>query len=85
MEVGIKMKNQKWRADEMEVSINYRAMRIAFVFSSIALLAYCMYAYLTLKKIPTIPFVIVCLQGSLFFASKVFITNKMTKETDNEE
>ena len=79
------MKKQKWKADEMEIAINYRAMRIAFVFSNIALLAYCIYEYVALKRLPTIPFVIVCVQQVLFFISKVFITSKMTKESDDEE
>lgn len=81
----INMKNQKWKADEMEIAINYRAMRIAFVFSRIALLAYCIYEYVALKRLPTIPFVIFCVQGILFFSSKIFITSKMTKESDDEE
>lgn len=79
------MKNQKWKADEMEIAINYRAMRIAFLFSNIALLAYCIYEYVTLKRLPTIPLVIFWAQQILFFSSKVFITNKMTKENDDEE
>lgn len=79
------MKKQKWEADEMEVAINYKAMRVAFVFSIIALLAYCVYDYVTSSEIPTIPFVIACIQGAIFFASKVFITHKVTKEHDDEE
>lgn len=79
------MKKQKWKADEMEIAINYKAMRIAFVFSIIALLAYCVYDYVTSSEIPTIPFVIACIQGAVFFASKVSITYKMTKKDDDEE
>lgn len=79
------MKKQKWKADEMEIAINYKAMRIAFLFSIIALLAYCVYDYVTSSEIPTIPFVIACIQGAVFFASKVFITYKMTKKDDDEE
>ncbi len=79
------MKFKKWKADEMEMSINYRAMRIAYAFTIIALLAYCIYEYATSKLVPSIPFAIVCGQVALFFISKVFITSKMAKESDDEE
>ena len=79
------MKNQKWKADEMEIAINYRAMRIAFVFSGIALLVYCIYEYVALKRLPTIPFVIFLVKEILFFVSKLFITSKMKKGSDDEE
>jgi hypothetical protein len=38
-----------------------------------------------LKRLPTIPFAIFLAQQVLFFISKVFITSKMTKESDDEE
>lgn len=79
------MKFKKWKADEMEMAINYRAMRIAFAFSIIALLAYCVYECLSTERLPSIPFAIVCVQEALFFISKLFITSKMTKESDDEE
>lgn len=79
------MKNKKWKADEMEMTINFKAMRVAFVFSIIALLAYCIYEAVVSKNLPTVPFVILTVQSAVFFISKLFLTKEMSEGANDEE
>lgn len=79
------MKNRNWKADEMEMEINFRSIRIAYVFSLFALLIYCIFELVTANELMTIPFVILCVQCTLFFASKVYLTKKMVSGNGYEE
>lgn len=79
------MKNKKWKADEMEMMINFKSTRMAFIFSNLALLGYCIYGVITMEKILTIPFTILCGSCSLFFISKLYLSKKMTKGNFDEE
>ncbi len=79
------MKKQSWKADEMEMSINFRAMRIAYVFSVLALIAFCGYEIIRFGKLPFIPFLILAIQGVLFFTTKLILTRKMSYTGDSDE
>lgn len=79
------MKNTKWKADEMEMAINFKSTRNAFVFSNLALLIYCIYGVIAMEKIPVIPFVILCVSCALFFISKLYLSKMMTKGNYDEE
>lgn len=79
------MKNKNWKADEMEMAINFKSTRIAFIFSTLALLSYCIYGVIAKHESFTIPFVILCISCSLFFISKLYLSKMMTKENYNEE
>lgn len=78
------MRNKNWKADEMEMAINFKSTRIAFIFSTLALLAYCIYG-VAIEELFTIPFVILCISCSLFFISKLYLSKMMTKENSDEE
>lgn len=78
------MKNKKWKADEMEMTINFKSTRIAYIFSILALLAYCIYGF-SLEELFTIPFVILCMSCLLFFISKLYLSKMMIKENSDEE
>lgn len=79
------MKSQKWKADEMEMTINFKSIRIAFVFLILALFAYCMYGVIIMNELLTVPFVIMCASCSLFFISKLYLTKVMTQGNCDEE
>lgn len=79
------MKNRKWKADEMEMTINFKSTRIAFIFSILALLIYCIYGLVAMEELPTIPFIILCISCSLFLTSKLYLFKMMTKGTSYEE
>lgn len=79
------MQRKKWKADEMEMAINFRSIRVAYVFSIGTLLGYCVYDFALHKELPFVPFIVVCGQLFLFYFSKLWLTKKMTKGNQDEE
>jgi hypothetical protein len=79
------MQKKKWMADEMEMCINFKSIRVSYVFSVIALLAYCIFKYAVKKELPFIPFIILCGELFLFYTSKLYLTKKMTGGSPDEE
>ncbi len=78
------MKKQKIKADEMEMSINFRAIRIAYTFMQLCLAFYCVYKLAVCGKLPEVA--VIWFAGvALFFISKLVITRKMTRTDNNEE
>lgn len=53
------MKN--FKADEMEMAINFKAMRFAWILSELALALYCMVDLVMNENLPSIPFLILCI------------------------
>lgn len=70
------MKLQK--ADEMEMSINFKSMRLSWVFGNIALLIWLTVALIKSGELPLALFSIISLQNVIFFGSKLYMTHKMS-------
>lgn len=79
------MGKAKWKADEMEMAINFKSIRIAYVFSILALFGYCIYMYITKNELPLIPFIIACGELCLFYLTKLCLTMKMARGNRDEE
>lgn len=78
------MNNRKWKADEMEMAINFKALRISYVFTELGLTLYCIYKVVVSGELPEIT--LIWLTGVLlFFIFKSHYTRKMTRADDNEE
>ncbi len=73
---------KNWKADEMEISINYKATRNAFAFCVFSLFIYCAYDFITTGSYDTITFLILVLSGVVFWTTKLILTNIMTKSGD---
>lgn len=81
------MKNN-WRADEMEMAINFKAMRLSWLFVGIALTVWCIVKFARDHDFPTIPFIILMTQNIIFFSAKLWIANRMAsvdKVDQNDE
>ena len=72
------MEKRNWKADEMEMSINFYAARASFVFSGISLLGYCIGYYVLNNNLPFIPFLILCGQSIVFYSVQLAMTNRLT-------
>lgn len=72
------MKKRNWKADEMEMNINFYAARASFVFSGISLLCYCIGSYVQNGDLPFIPFLILCGQSIVFYSVQLAMTNRLT-------
>jgi len=68
------------KADEMEMSINFKSMRLSWFFGNIALLIWLILAFIKNGKFPFILFTIITLQNVIFFGSKLYMTRKMSSD-----
>ncbi len=75
---------QEWKADEMEMSINFTAARNAFVFAEIALLVDCFYQVMKDGNF-AVPLFILAAAGCVFWGTKQFVTRSMSKAGDEDE
>jgi hypothetical protein len=74
------------RADEMEMSINFKAMRLAYVFENAALLVWAVISQINGDTF-RIQISIVLIQNIIFFGSQLYMKRKMAneKKDKNEE
>ena len=73
------------KADEMEMAINFRAMRWGYAFIEIAIMVYCIIMFVITGELPLIPFIIDCIGSAIFFWMKLYLTHQMTKDNDGDE
>lgn len=71
--------------DEMELSINFKAMRISWLWYEIALAIFCIITTIVAGEFPIIEFVIWAIGGVLYWNVKVYVTKKMTETTEENE
>lgn len=80
------MKNIIKKADEMEMAINLKAARNAWVFLEIAIIVYCLITAVTTDEFPTIMFLFANVSGVIFWQTKLWETKRLTRmETDDDE
>lgn len=78
---------RNYKADEMEMAINMKAMRCGWIFLITSLTIWCLVETIVSGVIPSIPFILECVSCVIFFSVKIWLTKKMTKpesETDEE-
>ena len=73
------------RADEMELSINFRAIRVSWVLTAVFLLIWNIVLLIRDGTTSTIPFVLMKLQVCSMFATKVILSNRMGRNDDAAE
>ena len=78
------MKQSKIKADEMELAINFKSIRAAYVFSEICLTIYCIYHFCTAGVFSVVT-AIWLVSVAAFFVSKLIYTHNITRNTKNEE
>ncbi|MDD2234732.1 MAG: hypothetical protein PHZ11_09355 [Desulfitobacteriaceae bacterium] len=66
------------KADEMEMVINFKAMRLSWVFVNIALFIWLAETIIKSGELPFILFTIIGFQNLIFFGSKLYMTRKMS-------
>ncbi len=78
------MKKLLIKADEMEMAINYKAARNAFVFLEFALAIYCLVSYLKSGELPWV-WLIFIVSGLIFYGTKLIETKRLTAAGDSDE
>jgi len=72
------------KADEMEMTINFKSMRLSWVFVIISLFVWLVADFLISGELPFIPFAIFVIQNIIFFGSKLYMTHKMVGNNNEE-
>lgn len=68
--------------------IDFKAMRLSWVFVTMALLAWCIIELVIYGETPFIPFIIICVENVIFFSARLIMTNKLAgkgADKENEE
>ena len=78
------MKKRFTKADEMELAINYKATRKAFVFLGLALAVYCLVCVLKAGEYPWVWIIFLC-SGFVFWGIKLIETKRLTETRDADE
>ena len=78
------MKRLFTKADEMEMAVNYKAARNAFVFLQVSLAIYCLIIALKTGELPWAWLIFVS-SGTVFWVTKLMETKRLTASGDPDE
>jgi len=78
------MKKIFTKADEMELAVNYKAARNAFVFLEVSLAIYCLAYRLKTGELPW-AWLIFIISGVVFWLTKLIETKRLTDPGDSNE
>jgi hypothetical protein len=78
------MKKIFTKADEMELAVNYKAARNAFVFLEFSLAVYCLAYRLKTGELPWV-WLIFVVSGVVFWLTKLVETKRLTDPGDSDE
>ena len=78
------MKQSKIKADEMEMAINFKSMRAAYVFTEICLTIYCIYHFCTAGAFSVVTAIWLA-SVAVFFVFKLIYTHNIIRNENNEE
>ena len=72
------------KADEMEMAINLKAARNAWVFLVVAIMIYSLVETITTGELPLV-FLFGAISGVIFWLTKLMETNRLTKQSEEDE
>lgn len=73
------------KADEMEMSINFKAVRASWIYSLIFLIIWNMVSVIKTGDIELIPFILLVTEALIMFVVKSILTKKMSGDSDDDE
>lgn len=73
------------KADEMEMSINFKAVRASWIYSLLFLIVWNMFSVIKTGDIELIPFILLISETLIMFVVKSILTKKMSGDSDNDE
>lgn len=73
------------KADEMEMSINFKAVRASWIYSLLFLIVWNMFSVIKTGDIELIPFILLVSETLIMFVVKSILTKKMSGDSDNDE
>ena len=73
------------KADEMEMSINFKAVRASWIYSLAFLIVWNMVSVIKTGEIELVPFILLVSQTFIMFIVKSILTKKMSGNSKHEE
>lgn len=73
------------KADEMEMSINFKAVRVSWIYSLLFLIVWNMVSVIKTGDIELIPFILLVSEALIMLVVKSILTKKMSGDSDNDE
>lgn len=73
------------KADEMEMSINFKAVRASWIYSLLFLIVWNIFSVIKTGDIELIPFILMVSETLIMFVVKSILTKKMSDDSDNDE
>lgn len=65
------------KADEMEMTINFKAIRLSWVFIIVFLMVWILLDIAINGHIPSVQLILLLLQNAIFFGYKAYLTHSM--------
>lgn len=72
------------KADEMEMSINFKAVRASWIYSLLFLIVWNMFSVIKTGDIELIPFNLLVSETLIMLVVKSILTKKMSGDSDND-
>lgn len=79
------MKKLFKKADEMEMATNMKAIKFAYLFLTFSLFTYIIIEFIKNGSYPATLMAILCTSGAIFFCTKLYETERLSKMDDNDE
>lgn len=79
---------KKWKADEMEMAINFRATRLSWVSMIVLLVLWTLRELILSGSLPLLPFLLLSTGGIVFWLTKLVLTRRLSGSSrgdDHEE
>lgn len=73
------------KADELEMAINMKAVKFAYLFVVCALFIYCVTSVIKTGEAPATLLAILSGSGVIFWGVKLYETNRLAKQSDDDE
>ena len=79
------MKRKNPQPDELEMFINFRAMRVAWIILQVLLIIWCIVSFIFFFRLALVPFLLLSISNTTFFLSKLVISAKLTCGAKKDE
>ena len=68
----------------MEMTINFKSMRLSWVFVVVSLIIWLVVDFVKSGDLPLTLFAIIAIQNAVFFGYKLYLTRRMDNDTNEE-
>ncbi len=67
------------KADEMEMTLNFSAMRLSWAFANLYLIVWVLFELIKSGTLVFLPFLLILMKSLIFFGYKLYLSKKMIR------